>query len=331
MDRGLVKFTLRGRHWVAEMVGEIWGVLEMTGGGELMAKLSRFGCAHLLGMECSSRCFGDTARPPDESASYLTAAQRTALQTTSLPLQLLPTQRSAEHHLPAPYSRIDHAMSLKDLSVRNLPIQRSCEYDTRSLVSPRSAHEYITTNKTIEGAFVFLTLAAAYLGLSALQIPQVNEKILHFITFFLLTIAFYFILDTTRRRVLNLTLLVVTFSLGLGSELAQGILTGRTFDPINIAANVAGSLAALGLCLLYHKRMLERKRRRKGYGVVPQDGEEDLELAGQEVGVVEAHEDNEAWDDMGGEESGEGEGEGRITPSSGGVGDEGGEAKKSNN
>jgi len=128
------------------MVGEIWGVLEMIGGGELMAKLSRFGCAHLLGME--SRCFGEIARPPnDESASYLTAAQRTALQTTSLFLQLVLTQRSAEHHLPATYSRIDDVLSLKDLSVRKSPIQPSCEYDTLSLVSPRFAHDYIRTNK----------------------------------------------------------------------------------------------------------------------------------------------------------------------------------------
>lgn len=76
MDRGLVNFTLRGRHWVAEMAEEIWRGLEMIGGGELMAKLSRIGCAHLLEMDCSSRCFGDTAKPPDESASYRTAAQR---------------------------------------------------------------------------------------------------------------------------------------------------------------------------------------------------------------------------------------------------------------
>jgi len=48
MDRGLVKFTLRDRHWFAEMVGEVWGDLEMIGVGELMANLSRFGCTHLL-------------------------------------------------------------------------------------------------------------------------------------------------------------------------------------------------------------------------------------------------------------------------------------------
>ena len=180
---------------------------------------------------------------------------------------------------------------------------------------------FISSDNICAGAFLFLTLAAAYLGFSALQIPQVNDKVLHFIAFFLLTIAFYFILDTTRRRVLNLTLLVVTFSLGLGSELIQGALpNGRNFDPIDIAANVVGSLAALGLCSVYHKRMLERKRRKKGYGVVPQEGEDDLELGGQEVGVVNTHDDDEAWDDMG-EESGEGD-EGMPALNSGGGGEE---------
>ena len=48
--------------------------------------------------------------------------------------------------------------------------------------------------------------------------------------------------------------------------------------------------------------MLERKRRQKGYGVVPQDGQEDVELQGQESGVTEGDEDEdlEAWDDMDG-------------------------------
>ena len=174
----------------------------------------------------------------------------------------------------------------------------------------------------ILGAFLFLTLLAAYLGLTAIHIPQLNDKFLHFVTFFLLTITFYWILDTTRRRVLHLTLLVVTFGLGLGSEVLQSLLpNGRNFDAIDIAANVVGSLAALGLCALYHKRMLERKRRRKGYGIVPQEGDDDLEMAGQEQGVVDVHADDEAWDDMGGEESGEGEG--NIMSSDGGAGDNG--------
>lgn len=83
---------------------------------------------------------------------------------------------------------------------------------------------------------------------------------------------------------------------------------GLQFDPLDIAANVVGSLLALGLCTMYHKRMLDRRRRAKGYSTVPQDGEgEDLELGGQEIGVV-VEDARESSPD----------GEGRLTPSSGG-------------
>ena len=71
---------------------------------------------------------------------------------------------------------------------------------------------------------------------------------------------------------------------------------------------MAGSLLAIGLCTLYHKRMLDRRRRAKGYGAVPQDGDGDgdLELGVQESGVV-------------GEDGGEGSTnhDGRLTPGSG--------------
>ncbi len=145
-----------------------------------------------------------------------------------------------------------------------------------------------------------------------MQIPQVNPKALHLLTFFLLTIAFYWILDTTRRRALNLTLLIVTAALGLGSEALQGLLTERAFDPLDIAANVLGSLLAIGLCTFYHNRMLERKRKAR-YGLVPQDDGheiEDLEMGPQESGVTGADEAGESID-----------GDGRLTPSSGADGD----------
>ena len=75
---------------------------------------------------------------------------------------------------------------------------------------------------------------------------------------------------------------------------------------MDIAANIAGSLLALGLCTVYHKRMLDRRRRAKGYGAVSQDGDGDLELGPQENGVV-------------GDDGVEGstDGDGRLTPSSG--------------
>jgi len=139
------------------------------------------------------------------------------------------------------------------------------------------------------GAFIFLLFAAGYAGLTSLQVDGVfNDKILHLVTFFVLTTCFYWILDTTRRRNLNFALLVCTGVLGVGSEILQGFLpNGRTFDFYDIVANIVGSLAAIGLSSWYHMRMLERKRKAKLYQVVPGGEEHDLEL-GEGVGAQES-------------------------------------------
>jgi hypothetical protein len=79
---------------------------------------------------------------------------------------------------------------------------------------------------------------------------------------------------------------VCTGVLGVGSEFLQGFLpNGREFDFYDIVANIAGSLAAIGLSTWYHMRMLERKRLAKQYQVVP--GEEDVEL-GEGVGAQDS-------------------------------------------
>ncbi|KAI9822492.1 MAG: hypothetical protein M1827_000211 [Pycnora praestabilis] len=193
------------------------------------------------------------------------------------------------------------------------------------------------------GAFVFLLVVSAYLGLTSIQILYVNDKALHFVTFFVLTTCFYWILDTSRRRNLNFALIACTGILGVGSEIVQGFIPNdRVFDPYDILANVVGSLAAIGLCSLYHKRMLERKRQAKQYHVVPSDelDGEDVELgegAGpQESAVADAvaptlDEEVDNWDEnvednwdegdpVDTEESGDGEGP--KTPSSGSAVDE---------
>lgn len=160
-------------------------------------------------------------------------------------------------------------------------------------------------------AFLIILLLASSAGLlphSALPsapeaakpyIPSQSDKVLHFVTFFALTATFYFILDTTRRRVTNFTLIICTLLLGVGSEVAQGLLPNdREFDPWDVLANVLGSLGALGLAGAYHKRSIERRRRAKysaltGEGI-PDDGE-DVELGegpgisgslAQETGIV---------------------------------------------
>lgn len=81
------------------------------------------------------------------------------------------------------------------------------------------------------------------------------------------------------------------------------ITNGRTFDLYDFVANIVGSFLALGLCTLYHKRMLDRRRIRKGYGILPPDGgSEDVEL-GEGGDRVQDDGLDEIWEEMGGEES----------------------------
>ena len=200
----------------------------------------------------------------------------------------------------------------------------------------------------MSGAFVGVCLVAALAGFSPSQynIPtyKQSDKVLHFITFFILTIAFYWILDTSRRRTLHLTFVVCTLILGVGSEFLQTLFP-RIFEVLDIVANVVGSVVAIALCSWYHNRMLERKRLAKNYHAVPGDGDLDLEL-GEGVGpqesgttsgaptrTIEEELDNwdenaeDAWDE---EEhaAGPDEGDGLKTPSASSAGDADGDRKK---
>ncbi|ESZ96803.1 hypothetical protein SBOR_2804 [Sclerotinia borealis F-4128] len=199
------------------------------------------------------------------------------------------------------------------------------------------------------GGFLFLLLLAGYAGLTTLQLDAIiNDKILHTLTFFLLTVVFYWILDTSRRRNLNFTLIICTGILGVGSEFLQAFLpNGRTFDFYDILANIVGSLAGIALCSWYHLRMLERKRLAKTYHAVPGDEEQDVELGEgvgtQESGVMTAtakktlDEEVDNWDEnvedaweederAGGVDSAEGEG--LKTPSASSAGEVEGDSKK---
>ncbi|CAG8197066.1 unnamed protein product [Penicillium nalgiovense] len=167
------------------------------------------------------------------------------------------------------------------------------------------------------GAFIFLLFLAGYIGLlphsTSSTIPtqlQPNDKFLHLVTFFLVTVVFYWVLDTTRRRTIHVTLVVCTLGLGIGSEVVQGFVpNGRDFDLFDIVANVVGSLGAVGLCNWYHRRMMERRRRSR-YGMT-EEGTEDVELGGvsgnsrrdseamgpQESGVMSLEQEVDNWDE----------------------------------
>ncbi|OKL60551.1 hypothetical protein UA08_04067 [Talaromyces atroroseus] len=163
------------------------------------------------------------------------------------------------------------------------------------------------------GAFVLLVLFSSYMGLlphsTSSSVPanlQPNDKFLHFITFFLLSLTFYWIPDTSRRRALQASLLVCTLGLGIGSEIVQALLPNdRLFDPFDIVANIVGSVGAISICGWYHRRMLERRRKAR-FGSVEDDaaGEpgnsDDIELGLSANGANHGH-DN---DSMGPQETG---------------------------
>ncbi|KAK3689875.1 hypothetical protein B0T22DRAFT_181304 [Podospora appendiculata] len=155
------------------------------------------------------------------------------------------------------------------------------------------------------GLFTFLLLLAAYAGLAPQTTPlPINDKLLHLLTFFVLTLCFYWIIDTNRRRTLNFTLVTCTLCLGVGSEFLQALLPNdRAFDLLDLVANLVGSLAALGLCSWYHKRMLERKRLRKQYNAVPGDDAGD-DLLDEEAGDLELGEGVDIHHREGGHEEG---------------------------
>ncbi|KAI5789953.1 VanZ like family-domain-containing protein [Pyronema domesticum] len=152
--------------------------------------------------------------------------------------------------------------------------------------------------------FFVLLLIAAYLGLSTLQVP-INDKFLHFFTFFILTVCFYWILDTTRRRVLNFTLVVCTLIGGVGSEFLQSVVTTRAFDIFDILANLIGSGLGILLCIWYHKRMLDRRRlARSAYQPVAED-EVEFDQEAQELNDITSGSSGRIKDGSDDEEEGE--------------------------
>ena len=95
----------------------------------------------------------------------------------------------------------------------------------------RLSHSIKQCILTATGAFAALILIAAAAGFSPsdYSIPSYkqSDKALHFVAFFLLTVAFYWILETSRRKVLQFTFLVCTLGLGVASEVVQGLLPVR--------------------------------------------------------------------------------------------------------
>ncbi|KAI9245777.1 hypothetical protein BY458DRAFT_528465 [Sporodiniella umbellata] len=89
----------------------------------------------------------------------------------------------------------------------------------------------------LAGLFIFLLLMGL-LGFTPIQL-NINDKLLHFTVFFILSFFLYFLWNMSIKR--NLILGITSFVfIASGSELIQGTLPYRTFDMYDILANMSG-------------------------------------------------------------------------------------------
>lgn len=85
---------------------------------------------------------------------------------------------------------------------------------------------------------------AAYLGFALVHLP--HDKIIHFTTFFILTLEFYWLWKLPTKYVRLLTVTVCTLMASVVSEMVQGMINpSRVYDVGDIYANIAGSFSAI--------------------------------------------------------------------------------------
>lgn len=88
----------------------------------------------------------------------------------------------------------------------------------------------ITVSKTnLHQAFAVLCALSAYLGFADVHFG--HDKALHLVTFFALSLVFYWAIDTSRKRSINLSIIVCMGVMGVGSEFAQN------FSPVRSCPN----------------------------------------------------------------------------------------------
>src|SRR5271170_7705083 len=66
-------------------------------------------------------------------------------------------------------------------------------------------------------------LTCSSIGFTPHPSSVVHDKMQHFLMFFLLTLLFYWIFDTTKRRILNMTI-IFSLVIDIVSELAQSLV-----------------------------------------------------------------------------------------------------------
>lgn len=115
---------------------------------------------------------------------------------------------------------------------------------------------------------------AAYLGFALIHLP--HDKVIHFSTFLILTVEFYFLFDTRNKKILRvITFIVCTCGAGIGLEVVQLMVNPiRIFDFFDIISNVCGScLGLLIACALNWRIDKSRQEKRRGRRIVCNEAE----------------------------------------------------------
>lgn len=105
--------------------------------------------------------------------------------------------------------------------------------------------------------FCLTLLIAAYLGFGEVHFE--HDKVVHFVTFFILTLELWFLWDRLSARFASY--LLVLFAAVISEFVQSAINPNRIFDTYDIYANVAGLTLAFTLCIL--AQLLRKKDRRK--------------------------------------------------------------------
>lgn len=105
-------------------------------------------------------------------------------------------------------------------------------------------------------------VAAGYLGFALIHLN--HDKLIHALTFFIITIEVYWLFDTnnkSHKTVRLITFLSCTVGASITLEVVQNVVNpSRIFDVYDIGFNMMGSLVGLGGCVVVHGYIIKRNR-----------------------------------------------------------------------
>ena len=91
---------------------------------------------------------------------------------------------------------------------------------------------------------VLIIFASSYTGLSK-QFISANDKILHFIEFFILSLILFLAFKASGAKYPYVLAILIAISLGILTELIQIYVPGRSFSIYDIIADILGAVTIL--------------------------------------------------------------------------------------